>query len=313
MRVLITGAYGFVGGRLIERFQLDSEINLVLASRKIRSREILNGRHQSVVLDVRNVEQCLDAVKDIDCVLHLASLDEAESNANHQLAMDVNAIGTLNMVKACNRNEHTKFIYLSTSQVYGPMGGRVITEQTELSPINHYASTHLLGEEYVKEHSNEATIIRLANSVGVTPMWDSVNWRNVANDLCRQTVLSQRIILKSSGVQHRSFIPLTDVAEVIYGLVKTTSSKEKQTVLNLGSETSVSIRSFAKMMAKEAGRLLQQPIELIYPDGLENDEDDSFVFKSSIADQLETPLDLEVSQMVSHFREKLAINEAKKT
>ena len=116
MRILTTGAYGFVGGRLIERFQRDSEINLVLASRKTRGREILNGRHQSVVLDVRNVEQCSDAVKDIDCVVHLASLDEAESNANHQLAMDVNAIGTLNMVKACNRNKHTKFIYLSASQ-----------------------------------------------------------------------------------------------------------------------------------------------------------------------------------------------------
>ena len=119
MRVLITGAYGFVGGRLIERFQLDSEINLVFASRKTRGGEILNGSHQSVVLDVRNVEQCSDAVKDIDCVVHLASLDEAESNANHQLAMDVNAIGTLNMVKACNRNEHTKSIYLSASQHAG--------------------------------------------------------------------------------------------------------------------------------------------------------------------------------------------------
>jgi hypothetical protein len=67
------------------------------------------------------------------------------------------------------------------------------------------------------------------------------------------------------------------------------------------------------MMAKEAGRLLQQPIELTYPDGLENDEDDSFVFKSSIADQLETPLDREMIRMVSYFREKLEINEAKKT
>lgn len=306
MRVLITGAYGFVGGRLVERFQLDPELDLVLSSRKTRSSEIFDSRHQTVKLDVRDVEQCSKAVKDIDCVVHLASLDEAESNANYELAMDINANGTLNMVKACKRNEHTKFIYLSTSQVYGPMGGRVITEAARLSPHNAYAYTHMLGEDYVREHNNKATIIRLANSVGVTPMWESINWRNVANDLCRQAVLYQKLILKSSGLQHRSFITLTDVAEVIYGLVKNTSSREEQSVLNLGSEISMSIRSFAEVMAKEAGRLLQQPIEIIFPDGSENDEDDSFVFKSSIVDQLKTPVDLELSQMISHFREKLA-------
>ena len=311
MRVLITGAYGFVGGRLVERFQLDSEIKLVLASRRIRTEAILDSRHKTVVLDVRNFEQCSYAVRDVDCVVHLASLDESESNANQQSALDVNAVGTLNMVQACNKSEHTKFIYFSTSQVYGPMGGRVITEETELSPINNYAYTHMLGEKYVREHHNKATIIRLANAVGITPIWQSVNWRNVANDLCRQAVFSQKLFLKSSGTQHRSFVPLTDVVEVIYEMVKTADSKEGQTILNLGSEYSMSIRSFAQMMATEAEKLLQKPIEFTFPN-VPEDEDDSFVFKSSISDQLKTPLDLELSKMVSHFKENLATNGAEK-
>jgi UDP-glucose 4-epimerase len=80
-------------------------------------------------------------------------------------------------------------------------------------------------------------------------------WTLVVNDLCRQAVSNQRIVLRSSGRQCRDFIPLHDVARAIDHFVAIPAGRWGREVYNLGGECTMSILEVAKRVAAVYERL----------------------------------------------------------
>jgi UDP-glucose 4-epimerase len=196
-----------------------------------------------------------EAVEGVDTVIHLAALNEVESQRNPRLALEVNGVGTEHILAAAQAAGVQRFIYFSTFHVYGPWVTGLITEETPTRPVHPYAITHRLAEDFVNRrrylNQMQTLILRLSNGYGY-PMDSSVDrWTLAFNDLCRQAVINGRIVLRSSGKQQRDFVALSDVARAVEHFLRQPDDAWRDGLFNLGSGRSLSIVQAAELIAKE--------------------------------------------------------------
>jgi UDP-glucose 4-epimerase len=195
------------------------------------------------------------ALEGVDTVVHLAALNEVDSQANPDLALEINGQGTYRLLEACQGRSIKRFIYFSTFHVYGPGASQPITERTPTKPIHPYSITHRLAEDYVNwwrhSHGLDSLIIRLSNGYGYPADPEVQRWTLVFNDLCLQAVEKGEIVLRSSGVQQRDFITLHDVGRGVHHFLNLPVSQWGDGLFNLGGDCSNSILEAANQVASE--------------------------------------------------------------
>jgi UDP-glucose 4-epimerase len=193
----------------------------------------------------------------VDAVVHLAGMNAGDCGADPVGALEFNGVATTRLLRAAVRQGVKRFIYLSTAHVYGsPLTG-VITEQTCPTSPHPYATSHRAGEDGVRAAQQRGEIagivIRLSNAYGVPAHKDANCWMLLVNDLCRQAVTSNRMVLHSSGMQRRDFITLTDTCRAIGHLLALPADKLGEGLFNAGGAWSPTV---LQMTERVAGRIL---------------------------------------------------------
>ena len=249
--VLLTGGFGTLGGRLAAILAQNSKINLRLASRTKRSAPKWAPKADTYEVDFENTGSIKDMVRDITHVVHLVAMTDFESKAEPEKAQYVNTEYTRRVLEQCQKN--TRFIYLSTIQVYGHNLTGIVSEKTATNPSDVYSQTHLDAENLVKSaHVNglvQGLSLRNANGFGAPKSPDAKIWQVIANDLCRQAVEKKQMVLKSHGMQLRNFIPFTDVGIAIEHSLKMNVELIGDGTFNLGGDTTLKILEMAELVA----------------------------------------------------------------
>jgi len=253
-RILITGGFGYVGGRITRHLgRLRAPVNLrVLSRRDLERVPPWAGSVEVVRGDLRDLVALTTAVAGVQAVIHLAAPDEVMSRKDPDEALEVTGQGTHRLLQASLEGGVRRFLYFSTFHVYGPWARGRITEETATRPVHPYAITHRLAEDYVNwfrhEHGLETLILRLSNAIGcpADPLVD--RWTLVFNDLCRQAVLSGHLRLRSDGSQVRDFITLTDVARAIEHCLDLPDWGDG--LFNLGSDGPCQCSSWPKLLQR---------------------------------------------------------------
>lgn len=163
MKILVTGANGFLGSFLAERL-LKEGYEVVCLIRKESNKRWLNEIYHNVEIrysDFLYPETLTDSFKDIDTVIHAAGLTNTFDWHNFYL---VNFLGTKNILKACLDARCVKrFIYISSHTASGPsLSDEVKNENSTTKPVSHLGKSKLLAEDEVLKHISEfnITIIR---------------------------------------------------------------------------------------------------------------------------------------------------------
>jgi UDP-glucose 4-epimerase len=268
LKILITGGLGYLGGRIadsLKRNHPDSTIVLG-TSRNISKTPDWAKPYQIVqlnLLDQKSIEEVVS--NNIHTIIHLAALNEDDSFKIVKSAWEINALGTQSVLSVASRKQVKKFVYFSTFHVYGNLKG-TITEKSPTHPFHPYAATHRAAEDMVRFFQYykdlDTLTLRLSNGFGY-PMDSGVNrWTLVFNDLCRQAMTSGKMILQSSGKQHRDFIPLHDVAAAVDHFLFAIPDKWEDGLFNLGGDGSFSIADVAKTIAKVYEKKYGKPIPI---------------------------------------------------
>jgi len=162
MKVLITGANGFIGSYLVEKLlEQNFEVTcLVRKTSNIKWIEKLPVRYGYG--DVTNYDSLINPVKNIDYVFHCGGIVRARKDDDFYR---VNYLGTKNLLEACKQHNTNlkRFIYVSSQAAAGPSSdGIPITEATPTNAISSYGRSKLQGEEITLEYSKHfpTTIIR---------------------------------------------------------------------------------------------------------------------------------------------------------
>jgi len=272
-KVLITGALGYLGGRIALYLAKDNDYVLRLGVHRPGNKRypewVKKNNLEMVRLEILSGDGLDFACKGVDSVIHLAALNEIESLANPQQAVLINTIGTLKLIEAAQRAGVKRFIYFSTIHVYGaPLSG-VITENTLTCPQHPYAITHRAAEDFVvvadKEKRLSGIVLRLSNGFGAPADHFIDRWTLVVNDLCRQAVTRRKLILKSSGLQGRDFLSLTDITRAASHALTVSTDRLDNCIFNLGGENSITIIELAKIIADRCGKVLGYIPQIIRP------------------------------------------------
>ena len=159
MKVLVTGASGFIGSHLVE--SLVSEGNDVISFVK-NGGEISNLENvitKIVYGDLRDMDSIVEAVKGVDQVYHLAAIPNLQGSMTRANYYDINVEGTRKVLDACISENVKQIIYVSSLEAVGASSdGNPVNEETKPQPNNIYGESKLEAERIAKEYRNKYKI-----------------------------------------------------------------------------------------------------------------------------------------------------------
>ncbi len=258
-KILITGSSGLLGGRIAKYLGELGESEIYLGTTKNFPLPSYIRYGKVIPMNWNSLSSLETICEEVDAIVHCAGMNSQEAINDPQAAVEFNGKGTGRLLNAAIKNHTSKFLYFSTAHVYGsPLEGR-ITENSPLTNQHPYALSNVAGENEVNERTASGEIfginIRLSNAFG-SPVGPNVNcWMLLVNDLCKQAIMTRRMILKTSGLQRRDFISIQDVCRVTHHLLSITEKNENN-AYNVGGKTSLTVWEMANLVRERCEKFL---------------------------------------------------------
>lgn len=250
--ILVTGGAGFIGSNLAEALlKLGAKVRVLdnlETGRKSNIEEFLLNpefEFEFVQGDIRNPEDCLKALDGIDAVSHQAALGSVPRSIEFPLNTHaVNATGFLNMIHACKEKNVKRFVYASSSSVYGDAKNSPKVEGIEGNLLSPYAVTKRLNEEYAKVytrlHGMETIGLRYFNVFGPKQDPNGV-YAAAIPKFVDKMIKGQEIIVNGDGEQTRDFTFVQNAVKANLLALSSDNSEAFGNVLNVACGSSYSL------------------------------------------------------------------------
>jgi UDP-glucose 4-epimerase len=264
-KVLITGGAGFIGSHLVDRMlQEGFEVIVVddLSTGKWKNIEHheSNANFHFVKQSILNFKSIKRIVADVDAVLHQAAIASVTESMEDPFSTNLtNVTGTLNLLKASIDTHVKRFVFASSSSVYGDSKSPSQHEAMPVAPMSPYAASKTCGEAYCQVYHRiyglNTTSLRYFNVYG--PRQSYGPYSGVITIFIDRILKGQPPIIFGTGKQSRDFIHVTDVAEA--NLLAMRSKNATGEIINIGSGKSATINELAKMLLEITGRNYLKP------------------------------------------------------
>lgn len=251
--ILVTGGNGAVGSHLVKRL-LELEAKVTVLDDFSQS-GVGNLPKHGNLLTVRGDICNQEVLKKIfrtkfDYVFHLAARFANEmSIKNPTEDMRVNIQGTLEILKNSSKQKLNRFLYTSSSSIYGNQKISGYSENSLPHPTTPYAVSKLTGEYYCNAfhelYNLDYTVIRLSNSYG--PFDPPGKYRNVIPNFIHNAIDGKNLEITGDGEETRDF---TYVEDCVNGILLGATTKFKNQVFNLGTGKETTINHVADLIIK---------------------------------------------------------------
>lgn len=247
MKILITGANGFIGSYLADFF-LKKNYHVIATSRRFHgSTKKLLANATLIEMDVLDAEQLNNYSCNVDIIVHTATANDKISK-NTLKGVELSAIGTKNILDFAEKNKIPKCIVFSTFQVYGTDLLGEIDEDSCLNYQNDYGLNHLFAEMYAQLYARQGKVqcvsVRPTNVYGriITDAFD--RWNLVPACFCKEAIEFGSITLQSSGNQMRNFVSLGNLSKAVESIIQ--NFPKNYECFNLASSQTYTIIDIAK-------------------------------------------------------------------
>ncbi len=258
-QILVTGGAGFIGSELVRQLATQGAQVIVVDNLVNGRRENLDGlpadRVQLAVVDVREGQRMAELLAGVDIVFHLACLGVRHSIHSPQENHDVNASATLQLLSAARAVGVRRFVYVSTSEVYGTARWAPMTEEHPTYPNTVYGASKLAGECYARAfyetYGYPTVVVRPFNTYGPRCHHEGDSGEVIPKFLLR-CLANRPMVIFGDGAQTRDFTFVEDTARGIL-LAGMTDAAVGRTI-NLGSGHEIAITDLARAVAAVARR-----------------------------------------------------------
>jgi UDP-N-acetylglucosamine 4-epimerase len=241
-KVLVTGGAGFIGSNIIEKLLEQNNCvvcldNFATGKRENINKFVKNKNFKLIDDDIRDLNACQKACKDIDIVLHHAALGSVPRSINDPISSnEANVNGFLNMLVAARDNNVKRFVYASSSSVYGDNIASPKIENKTGNALSPYAVTKQVNEMYAKVFSDlyglETIGLRYFNVFGKNQDPESV-YAAVFPKFIKSLINLQPPTIHGDGTQSRDFTYIANVIQANELAATTNNPKAINTIYNV--------------------------------------------------------------------------------
>lgn len=273
MRVVVTGAGGFIGHHLVTYLK---GMGHWVRGVDIKLPEFTESDADEFrILDLRRWENCLEATNDVDHVYALAADMGGMGfiSSNHATVLHNNALINLHSLEAARHNNVSRYLFTSSACIY-PEYLQTDTDVVPLreddaypaAPQDAYGWEKLISERaciyYTQEYGMETRVVRFHNIFGPFGTYKGGREKAPAA-LCRKIAQASEtgeVEIWGDGEQTRSFCYIDDCVEGIYRIMESSFGQP----INLGSDRMVSINELARIIAEISGK---EGLRFVHVDG----------------------------------------------
>lgn len=256
--VVITGGAGFIGSELVRQAaQTGAEVTVIdnLVNGRPSNLSGVGPRVRLVIADVRDQARMAETIAGAGIIYHLACLGVRHSIHSPVENHEVNAGATLNLLAIARKLGVPRFVYVSSSEVYGTARTVPMTEDHPTSPMTVYGASKLAGEcytrAYYRTYGMATTVARPFNAYGPRCHHEG-DCGEVIPKFMLRCLAGRELVVHGDGTQTRDFTYVGDTARGI--LLAGLSERTVGETVNLGSGMELSILDLARQVAASLGR-----------------------------------------------------------
>jgi nucleoside-diphosphate-sugar epimerase len=263
IKVLITGGLGFIGSNLAQTLEkLGADVNLYDAllegyGANWANIEEIRNKVNVVVGDVRDYDKLKSLVAEADIIFHCASqVSRLLSMSNPKLDIEINCIGTINVLEAARNSENNdvRVIYTGSRASAGFAKILPVDEKTQVDPADIYGVNKLASEMYLRVYHNtyglKTITLRLNNCYGPraqmkTPTYGIANW------FIRMALEDKTLTVYHPGTMLRDYVYIDDVVKAL--ILVSQRNEAVGEMFYVGSGKPISIMDLANEIVSIAG------------------------------------------------------------
>jgi nucleoside-diphosphate-sugar epimerase len=255
-RVLVTGGAGYVGSNLVPKLLAHgyavTVLDLYLYGEDLFSAFHDNPNLREVKGDMRDTATVRKAVVGCDAVIHLACISNDPSfDLNPELGKSINFDCFRPLVQASKEAGVKRFIYASSSSVYGVKDDPNVTEDLSLEPLTDYSRFKAMCEEVLDEENEPGfttVTVRPATVCGYAPRLRL----DLSVNILTNHAINKHMITVFGGDQLRPNIHIDDMTDAYLMFLEAPDEKINRKIFNAGYEN-LSIMNIAKLVQKVVG------------------------------------------------------------
>jgi UDP-glucose 4-epimerase len=262
--VIVTGGAGFIGAELVRQLAARGErvviVDNLVNGKRENVADVLSRDVELLVSDVRDLGAITPYLPEARAVYHLACLGVRHSVHSPRENHEVNATATLQLLAAARQADVPRFVYVSSSEVYGgtqtaPIRSDRISEDHPAFPCTVYGGSKLAGESYARAYFHTygypTVVVRPFNTYGPRSHHEGDSGEVIPKFLLR-CLAGRPMVVFGDGSQSRDFTYVSDTARGI--LMAGEHPDAVGETINIGTGTDVTIRDLARLVARETGR-----------------------------------------------------------
>jgi UDP-glucose 4-epimerase len=266
-KCLVTGGAGFIGSNLTRKLVAENYSVVVLDDLSTGSLDNLKdllGKIEFVKADIRDEEKVKAVMKGVSYVFHLAALPSVTRSMEDPLTTNsINIKGTLVLLKTAAEYGVEKFIYSSSSSIYGDNPQMPQVEESVSHPISPYGVSKKAGEDYAyvfyKSFQLKTVSLRYFNVFGPYQS-DTSEYAAVIPRFISLVLQGRKPTIYGDGFQSRDFTYVENV--VLANLLAVSSEKANGEIINVAMGESINLNQMIEIFSE----ILEKKIEPIYTD-----------------------------------------------
>jgi len=272
-RILLLGATGLIGSSVYHWLEQTHQITRLGRSDQCELKGDLSKPESMDSL----------ALGHFDVLVHCAGVTDEDFRSRAADGFIQSSIGLNTLVQKAIAANIKRFIYISTSHVYGRQVG-TIDERSASDPLSDYAIAHFVAEQTLKRNASsfEGVFVLRPNAVFGEPVFiDKFDrWSLIPYSFPLEAVYTQRIVLRSSGEQNRNFISTYDIARYVESLLDRREGRSFEVINALGKDT-MSVYEFGLKCCEIYRDVTGNECTVERPEFTPQSEEKEFCYKSN--------------------------------